>query len=77
MSDATEPATATRTVTLDSREEAVLLFGPRDMHLRAIRDGLGVRVVARGDTLQLDGNRRATRQGRARLPADARGAAEE
>ena len=55
MSDATEPPTATRTVTLDSREEAVLLFGPRDMHLRAIRDGLGVRVIARGDTLQLEG----------------------
>ncbi len=47
--------TATKTLTLDSREEAVILFGPRDAHLRAIRDGLGVRVVARGDLLQLDG----------------------
>jgi phosphate starvation-inducible protein PhoH and related proteins len=44
----------TRTVTLDSREEAVLLFGPRDQYLRTIRDALGVKVVARGDLVQLE-----------------------
>lgn len=47
--------TATRTLTLDSREEAVILFGPRDQYLRAVRDALGVRLVARGDLLQIDG----------------------
>ncbi len=46
--------TVTRTVTLDSREEAVLLFGPRDQYLRSIRDALGVKVVARGDLVQLE-----------------------
>lgn len=48
-------ATVTHALTLDSREEAVILFGPRDQYLRTIRDALGVRVVARGDTLQVDG----------------------
>ena len=51
----TEPTTATRSITLDSREEAVILFGPRDGYLRTVRDALGVRVVARGDLLQVDG----------------------
>jgi phosphate starvation-inducible protein PhoH and related proteins len=44
-----------RTLTVDSREEAVILFGPRDQFLRMIRDTVGVRVVARGDLLQFDG----------------------
>jgi phosphate starvation-inducible PhoH-like protein len=48
-------STVTRTLTLDSREEAVILFGPRDQYLRTIRDALGVRLVARGDMLQIDG----------------------
>ena len=30
------------TITLDSRDEAVLLFGPRDAYLREIRTVLGV-----------------------------------
>lgn len=47
--------TSTRTITLDSRDEALLLFGSRDQHLRAIRDALGVRFIARGDTVQIDG----------------------
>lgn len=46
--------TVTRSVTLDSREEAVLLFGPRDQYLRTLRDALGVKVVARGDLVQLE-----------------------
>ncbi|MFO0798725.1 MAG: PhoH family protein [Gemmataceae bacterium] len=44
----------TRTVTLDSREEAVLLFGPRDQYLRTVRDALNVKVVARGDLILLE-----------------------
>jgi phosphate starvation-inducible PhoH-like protein len=50
-----ETPSVSRSVTLDSREEAVILFGPRDQYLKTVRDALGVRVVARGDTLQVDG----------------------
>jgi phosphate starvation-inducible PhoH-like protein len=59
MSDA---ATASRSLTLDSREEAVILFGPRDQYLRMIRDGTGARVVARGDVIQLEGAEPAVEQ---------------
>src|SRR5262245_33844364 len=45
----------TRTLTLDSPDEALLLFGSRDQYLRAVRDALGVRLIARGDTLQIEG----------------------
>jgi phosphate starvation-inducible protein PhoH and related proteins len=44
-----------RMITLDSRDEAVILFGPRDQFLRMIRDTLSVRVVARGDVIQVEG----------------------
>ena len=44
-----------RTITLDSKDEALLLYGQRDAHLRMIRDALGVRLVARGDTVQVEG----------------------
>ncbi len=57
-----EPATVSRNVTLDSRDEAVLLFGPRDANLRLVRDTLGVRLVARGDTIQIDGSEEAVAQ---------------
>ena len=45
-----------KTITLDSSDEALLLFGSRDQHLRLIRETLGVRLVARGDTIQIKGN---------------------
>jgi phosphate starvation-inducible PhoH-like protein len=45
----------TLSLTLDSRDEAVPLFGTRDAHLRTIRDSLGVRLIARGDTVQIEG----------------------
>ncbi|MCE9533742.1 MAG: PhoH family protein, partial [Planctomycetes bacterium] len=48
--------TISRNLVLDSREEVVLLFGPRDQFLKLVRDGLGVRLVARGDTVQIDGS---------------------
>lgn len=48
--------TESRTVTLESRDEAVPLFGPRDSHLRMIRDALAVRLIARGDTVQIEGD---------------------
>ena len=57
-----DPQTVSRTLTLDSREEAVILFGPRDAYLRLVRDALAVRVVARGDTLQVDGIEEAVNQ---------------
>jgi phosphate starvation-inducible protein PhoH and related proteins len=43
------------TITLDSREEAVLLFGTRDQFLREIRTALGVQLVGRGDQILLKG----------------------
>lgn len=45
----------TVTLTLNDRDEAVQLFGPRDQFLRLIRDALGVRIIARDRTLQIDG----------------------
>lgn len=45
----------TRTIALNDREEALLLFGQRDATLRMVRDALGVRIVARGDTIQIEG----------------------
>ena len=52
----------TRNLTLDSRDEAVILFGPRDVYLRTVRDALGVKVVARGDLLQIEGTPEAAGQ---------------
>src|SRR5437899_4387448 len=46
----------TRTITLDSRDEALLLFGQRDAYLRMIRDALVVRLIARGDTVTIEGD---------------------
>ncbi len=43
------------TITLDSSDEAVRLFGTRDQYLRLIRNALGVRLVARGDTVHING----------------------
>ena len=57
-----ETQLVSKTLTLDSREEAVILFGPRDQFLRTVRDALGVKVVARGDTLQFEGAEEAVDQ---------------
>jgi phosphate starvation-inducible PhoH-like protein len=43
------------TLTLDNRDEALLLFGSRDQHLRLLREALGVRLVARGDLVHIEG----------------------
>src|SRR5437867_3197330 len=50
------PTESTVTLTLDDRDEAVLLFGSRDQHLRLIREALGVRLIARGDLVHIEGN---------------------
>jgi phosphate starvation-inducible PhoH-like protein len=47
--------TTEASITLENRDEALLLFGSRDQYLREIRDTLGVRLVARGDTIQIKG----------------------
>jgi phosphate starvation-inducible PhoH-like protein len=45
------------TITLDSREEAVLLYGSRDQYLREVRTTLGMQqLVGRGDQLLLKGS---------------------
>src|SRR5207302_51409 len=44
------------TITLEDQDEALLLYGSRDQNLRAIRDALGVRLVARGNTLRVEGS---------------------
>jgi len=49
----TEPIA--KTIPLDSREEAVILLGPRDQFLRLVRDTLGVKLFSRGDTLSVEG----------------------
>src|SRR3984957_5464838 len=46
-------AESTISINLADRDEAVLLFGHRDQFLRMIREALQVRVVARGDTIQI------------------------
>ncbi len=43
------------TITLESADEAVRLFGSRDQFLRLIRNTLGVRLIARGDTVHISG----------------------
>lgn len=51
-----------KNLTVDSREEAILLFGPRDQYLKLIRDALNVLVVARGDVIQISGTEEAVAQ---------------
>src|SRR5690242_12798762 len=43
------------TIQLDSRDEALGLFGSRDRYLKEIRDALGVQLVGRGDTILVKG----------------------
>ncbi len=44
------------TITLDSRDEAILLFGSRDLHLKEIRTMLGAQqLVGRGDQILIKG----------------------
>ena len=44
------------TITLDSRDEAILLFGSRDQHLKEIRSTLGAQqLVGRGDQVIVKG----------------------
>jgi phosphate starvation-inducible PhoH-like protein len=42
-------------ITLDSRDEAFLLFGSRDQHLRELRSKLDMQIIGRGDEIRLKG----------------------
>lgn len=48
-----------RTLSIEDREEAVILFGPRDTHLRALRESLGVKTVYRNGELKIEGTAEA------------------
>jgi phosphate starvation-inducible PhoH-like protein len=52
------------TIQLDSRDEALGLFGSRDRFLKEVRDGLGVQLVARGDTIVVKGSEEQLDQAR-------------
>jgi phosphate starvation-inducible protein PhoH and related proteins len=52
----------TRTLSIEDREEAVILLGPRDQHLRALRDALGVKMVYRNGELKIEGTTEAVEQ---------------
>jgi phosphate starvation-inducible PhoH-like protein len=52
------------TITLDSRDEAILLFGSRDVYLKEIRTALGMQqLVGRGDQVLLKGTEAQLDQG--------------
>lgn len=53
---------ANLTLTLDDRDEALALFGSRDQYLRLIREALGVRLIARGHQLIIEGDEIAVSQ---------------
>ena len=50
------------TITLSHPDEARLLFGPGDSHLRRIREAFGARILFRGDTLVLEGTDEQVRE---------------
>jgi phosphate starvation-inducible PhoH-like protein len=52
----------TRTLSIEDREEAVILLGPRDQHLRALREALGVKMVYRNGELKIEGTTEAVEQ---------------
>jgi phosphate starvation-inducible PhoH-like protein len=47
---------ASSTIALTYPDEARLLFGPADAHLRKIREALGATIVLRGDCVVLEGS---------------------
>jgi phosphate starvation-inducible PhoH-like protein len=52
-----DPTMSEATITLDSREEAILLFGSRDTYLKEIRQALGMQqLLGRGDQVLLKGS---------------------
>jgi phosphate starvation-inducible PhoH-like protein len=50
------------TITLDSHDEELAVFGSRDQFLRQVRDAFGVKVVARHGEVRVDGDTRRVEQ---------------
>jgi phosphate starvation-inducible PhoH-like protein len=46
---------AEATISLQDQDEVLRVLGPRDAHLRTLREALGIRIVPRDATLQLEG----------------------
>ena len=47
------------TVILESREEAMAVYGSRDQYLRMVRDAFGVQIVARDSLIKISGEKAA------------------
>src|SRR3954453_23164702 len=45
------------TISLDSHDEELAVFGSRDQYLRQVRDALGVKVLARHGEVRVEGDR--------------------
>src|SRR3954449_11725122 len=43
------------TISLDSHDEELAVFGSRDQYLRQVRDALGVKVLARHGEVRIEG----------------------
>jgi phosphate starvation-inducible protein PhoH and related proteins len=54
---------AESTISFSDHDQIRTVFGPRDEHLRQVRDFLGIDVVLRGDELRLRGDEDHVRQG--------------
>ncbi|MDY3555264.1 PhoH family protein [Gemmata sp. JC717] len=52
----------TRTVVIEDRDEAVLLFGTRDQYLRTLRDAFGVKATYRNPELRIEGSSEGAEQ---------------
>ena len=51
-----DPIMSEATITLDSQDEAVVLFGHRDQFLREVKNVLGVQLTARGKIITVKGS---------------------
>ncbi|KPK64960.1 MAG: hypothetical protein AMK73_04410 [Planctomycetes bacterium SM23_32] len=58
-----------KTIQVGGQDEVVKLFGPRDSHLKRLRDAFDVQVVARGQELRIDGPEENVRRCEAALLA--------
>jgi phosphate starvation-inducible PhoH-like protein len=52
------------TITLDSHDEELAVFGSRDQFLRQVRDAFGVKLVARHGEVRVEGDTRRVEQAR-------------
>ena len=52
------------TITLDSHDEELAVFGSRDQFLRQVRDAFGVKLVARHGEVRVEGDTRRVESAR-------------